>query len=48
MVKFKIVKIIDEYYSDRTYSVVKLAVIDGSLKENFKEGDKINVTKVKK
>ena len=48
MVKFKIVKIVDEYYSDKTYAIVKLSLIDGGFRDNFKEGDKINITKIKK
>ena len=47
MVKFKIEKIINEYYSDKTYAIVKLSLIAGGFEENFKEGDKINITKTK-
>jgi hypothetical protein len=47
MMKFKIEKIVDEYYSDKTYVVIKLSLIDGEFRDNFKEGDKINITKAK-
>ena len=47
--KFKVEKIIDEYYSDKTYSLVKLSLKEDSFKDNFKEGDiiEISISKVK-
>ena len=47
MVKFKIEKIVDEYYSDKTYAIIKLSLINGGFGDNFKEGDKINITKAR-
>jgi len=44
--KFKIENIIDEYYSDKTYILVKLSQINGSFSEEFAEGDTVNITKV--
>lgn len=42
MTKFRLVKVVDKYYSDMSYVVLKLSQIEGE--HNFKEGEVISIT----
>ena len=45
MGRYKISKILDTYYSDRSYMLVKIAPLADAFEDDFKEGDIVQISK---